>query len=184
MWLDLMKSQKRASMPDVPLKHRKPKRDKISRAVRRPRALPSLNNHLTDEIHEYSLADIARLFRLPPSLVVAISRAGYLTPPTREGTTGYTFQDLLILRTASALKAAKIPARQIVAALGNIRAALPPRSVLAALALSASSEDLGVRGDSEAWEGTSRQHALRIGPEHGTTATALARRPLQLGAAA
>jgi hypothetical protein len=70
-----------------------------------------------------------------------------MTPPTPEGTTGYTFQDWLILQTSSALRAAQIPARQIVAALGNIRAALLPRSVLATLAPSASREAPGVRGD-------------------------------------
>jgi tetratricopeptide (TPR) repeat protein len=113
-------------------------------------------------MHEYSQADLMRLFRLPAALVGALARAHYITPTARDGKTSYTFQDLLILRTASALKAAKISNPQITAALGNIRTTLPPGSVLTTLALAASGKDLLVRDGTQVWEATSRQYPLPL----------------------
>jgi len=123
-------------------------------------------------MHEYSQADIKRLFRLPASLVGALARAHYITAPARSGTTLYTFQDLLILRTASALKAAKISTPKITAALGNIRATLPPGAVLTALALAASGRDLVVREGAHTWEVSSGQYPLPL-TESTPTVTAL-----------
>lgn len=124
-------------------------------------------------MHEYSQADLRRLFRLPASLVVALARAHYITAPAHEGTTNYTFQDLLILRTASALKAAKITTPKITAALGNIRATLPPGAVLTTLALAASGKDLVVREGSQTWEATSRQYPLPLSESATATITAV-----------
>jgi tetratricopeptide (TPR) repeat protein len=113
-------------------------------------------------MHEYSQADLRRLFRLPASVVGALARARYITTPAPDGPTTYTFQDLLILRTASALKAAKISTPKITAALGNIRATLPPGAVLTTLALAASGKDLVVREGARTWEATSRQYPLPL----------------------
>jgi len=124
-------------------------------------------------MHAYSQADLTRLFRLPPRLVGALARARYITPSAVGGKTLYTFQDLLILRTASALKAAKISTPQITAALGNIRATLPPGAVLTTLALAASGKDLLVREGAKAWEATTRQYSLPLSETKGATVTAL-----------
>ena len=138
-----------------------------SKSARRRSGLPRLQvpppeNLLGDEMHEYSQADLTRLFRLPASLISALARAKYITPTAADGKTGYTFQDLLILRTASALKAAKISTPKITAALGNIRASLPPGSVLTTLALAASGKDLAVREGNRVWEANSGQYALPL----------------------
>jgi len=77
-------------------------------------------------------------------LIAALTRARFVTPTARAGKTSYTFQDVLMLRTASALKAAKISTPKITAALRNMRATLPPGSVLATPALAASGNDLVV----------------------------------------
>jgi tetratricopeptide (TPR) repeat protein len=123
-------------------------------------------------MHEYSRADLRRLFGLPASLVGDLARAQYITPSATRGKTSYTFQDLLILRTASALKAAKISAPKITAALRNIRATLPPGSVLTALSLAGSGKDLVVREGASVWEAASRQYALPLS-ESKTTVTSL-----------
>lgn len=124
-------------------------------------------------MHAYSQADLTRLFRLPARLVGALARARYISPTAAGGKTLYTFQDLLILRTASALKAAKISTPQITAALGNMRATLPPGSVLTSLALAASGRDLLVREGAKAWEVTTRQYSLPLSESKGATVTAL-----------
>ena len=128
-------------------------------------------------MHEYSQADLTRLFRLPKSLVSALARAQYITPTAREGKTSYTFQDLLVLRTASALKTAKISTPKITAALGNIRATLPPGSVLTALALAASGKDLAVRDGTQVWEANSRQYLLPLSDAKGAKVTSLVASP-------
>jgi hypothetical protein len=76
-------------------------------------------------MQEYSLADLKRLFGLPPALVRKLSQAGFLAPPKARGKSPYTFQDLLVLRVAGALKAAKLSTPKIAAALEQIRVALP-----------------------------------------------------------
>jgi tetratricopeptide (TPR) repeat protein len=124
-------------------------------------------------MHEYSQADLMRLFRLPASLVGALARARYITPTAADGKTSYTFQDLLILRTASALKAAKISTPKITAALGHIRATLPPGSVLTTLALAASGKDLLVRDGTQVWEANSRQFPLPLSESKAAAVTAL-----------
>src|SRR5688572_14023174 len=97
-----------------------------------------------DEMQEYSLADLKRLFGLPPTLVRKLSQAGFITQPASRGKTRYTFQDLLVLRVAGALKAAKISTPKIAAALEQIRSVLPSDR-LPAIALAASGKDLAVR---------------------------------------
>src|ERR1700722_18399403 len=64
-----------------------------------------------DEMHAYDSKDLERLFGLPPSAVRALARAGNINPVRRKGKLHYTFQDLVVLRTASALRAAKIPSQ-------------------------------------------------------------------------
>jgi tetratricopeptide (TPR) repeat protein len=102
-------------------------------------------------MHEYSQADLRRLFGLPASVISALAGARYITPTAVEGKTSYSFQDLLTLRTAAALKAAKIANPKIVAALGFIRSSLPPGSLLTTLALAASGTASSIEG-AHAWE--------------------------------
>src|SRR5690349_10589662 len=107
-------------MPEAP---KPPKPRSARRPRRRPRREkpPRPENRLGDEMQEYSLADLKRLFGLPPALVRKLSQAGFITPPTPSGKNNggkskYTFQDLLVLRVAGALKAAKISTPKIAAA--------------------------------------------------------------------
>lgn len=113
-------------------------------------------------MQEYSLADLRRLFGLPAALVRALGQAGYITNPAAAGTSEYSFQDLLVLRMAGALKAAKISSPKITAALGQIRAVLPPGQVLTSMALAASGKGISVRDGSSEWEASSGQYALPL----------------------
>ncbi len=121
-------------------------------------------------MHEYSQADLTRLFRLSKTLLRSLVRAGYITTPARTGKTAYSFQDLLILRTASALQGARIPAAKITKALGNIRASVSPGAMFSTLVLSSSGKDLLLREGSQTWEASSGQFAL---PLEGTKAASV-----------
>jgi tetratricopeptide (TPR) repeat protein len=111
-------------------------------------------------MQEYSLADLKRLFGLPPALVRKLNQAGFI------GDKRYSFQDLLVLRVAGALKAAKIPPSKILAALEQIRATLPAGR-LPALALAASGKDLAVREGTRERE-ASGQYVLPLAPRAAT----------------
>ncbi len=113
-------------------------------------------------MQEYSLADLKRLFGLPPALIKKLSQAGFITQPAARGKSKYSFQDLLVLRVAGALKAAKISTPKIAEALEQIRTALPTGR-LPAIALAASGKDLAVREGSREWE-ASGQYALPLIP--------------------
>jgi tetratricopeptide (TPR) repeat protein len=114
-------------------------------------------------MQEYSLADLRRLFGLTPALIRTLSQAGFITPPAPRGKSKYTFQDLLVLRVAGALKAAKISTPKIAEALQQIRSALPSGR-LPAIALAASGKDLVVREGAREWE-ASGQYALPLIPK-------------------
>ncbi len=132
-------------------------------------------------MQEYSLADLKRLFGLPPALVRKLSQAGFITQPASRGKTRYTFQDLLVLRVAGALKAAKISTPKIAAALEQIRSVLPSDR-LPAIALAASGKDLAVREGSREWE-ASGQYALPLMTRPGTGQVAELRPPAEASAA-
>jgi tetratricopeptide (TPR) repeat protein len=115
-------------------------------------------------MQEYSLADLKRLFGLPPALIHKLSEAGFITPPSLDGNKGgkssYTFQDLTVLRVAGALKASKMSTPKIVTALEQIRGAIPTGR-LPAIALAASGKDVAVREGAREWE-ASGQYALPL----------------------
>lgn len=111
-------------------------------------------------MQEYSLADLKRLFGLPPALVKKLSQAGFITQPAARGKTRFTFQELLVLRVAGALKAAKISTPKIADALEQIRGALPAGR-LPAIALAASGKEVAVRDGLREWE-ASGQYALPL----------------------
>src|SRR6185436_913799 len=105
-------------------------------------------------MQEYSLADLKRLFGLPPALVRKLSEAGFI------GKSPYIFQDVTVLRVAGALKASKMSAPKIVAALEQIRGAIPTGR-LPAIALAASGKNVAVREGAREWE-SSGQYALPL----------------------
>jgi tetratricopeptide (TPR) repeat protein len=128
-------------------------------------------------MHEYSQAELTRIFPVSKTLLRLLARAGHITAPARTGKTPYTFQDLLVLRTASALQAARIPAAKITKALGNIRSTLPP-GAMARLLVSASGKDLLAREGEQSWEATSGQFALPLEKaQPGSVSTLAAPRP-------
>jgi len=115
-----------------------------------------------DEMHAYDTKDLKRLFGLPATAVRSLTRAGHLTPVTRSGRLHYSFEDLVVLRTASALRAAKIPARRINRTLEKMRAGLPAGETLRKLSLSALGNRIAVREGETRWESETGQYVLGL----------------------
>jgi tetratricopeptide (TPR) repeat protein len=94
----------------------------------------------------YSVRDVERVLRLAPETTRNLVRAGFVKP-ARGARREYrfSFQDLIVLRTARALIDAKIPAKRIRRSLENLRRELPESMPLSGLSISAVGDHVVVR---------------------------------------
>jgi tetratricopeptide (TPR) repeat protein len=113
-------------------------------------------------MHAYDTKDLERLFGLPASAVRALARAGNIQPVRRSGKLHYSFHDLVVLRTASALRAAKISSQRINKTLQELRSALPEGSALNKLSLTALGNRIAIREGQTLRESESGQYALAL----------------------
>jgi tetratricopeptide (TPR) repeat protein len=113
-------------------------------------------------MHAYDTKDLERLFGLPASAVRALARAGNIQPVRRAGRLHYSFHDLVVLRTASALRAAKISSQRINRTLQELRSALPEGSALNKLSLTALGNRIAIREGRTLREPESGQYALAL----------------------
>jgi tetratricopeptide (TPR) repeat protein len=113
-------------------------------------------------MHAYDSKDLERLFGLPDSAVRALARAGNIQPIRRAGRLHYSFHDLVVLRTASALRAAKISSQRINRTLQELRAALPEGSALNKISLTALGNRIAIREGASLRESDSGQYALAL----------------------
>jgi tetratricopeptide (TPR) repeat protein len=88
-----------------------------------------------DDMQSYSARQIKERVTLPGALLQSLIDAGHLHPRKRGKGVSYSLEDLLVMRTASALLAAKIPSQTVVEALSRIRESLPTGSSLGVLAM-------------------------------------------------
>lgn len=103
---------------------------------------------------------------LPTGRILAWTRSGLLAP-TRgpRGAYLFSFQDIVLLRTARELLDAAVPARRVREALGALRSQLPPGRPLSALDISAAGYHILVSDGDRQWEADSGQ--LRLGFDAG-----------------
>ncbi|MGB6310004.1 MAG: tetratricopeptide repeat protein [Steroidobacteraceae bacterium] len=120
-------------------------------------------------MHAYNSKDLERLFGLPASAVRSLTRAGHINPVKRGGRLHYSFQDLLMLRTASALRSASISAQRINRTLQTLRDTLPAGASMDKRSLTALGNQIAVREGQVQWESESGQYvlALDIGEARG-----------------
>jgi tetratricopeptide (TPR) repeat protein len=106
----------------------------------------------------YSTKDVAALLGLSAAQVRSYVRAGFLSP--RQGPRGeyyFSFQDLVLLRTAKGLLAARVPQRRIHLALQNLREQLPEGRSLTGVRISAQGHHVVVRDGRDMWNPESGQ---------------------------
>ncbi|MGE4244346.1 MerR family transcriptional regulator, partial [Ramlibacter sp.] len=86
----------------------------------------------------YGVRDVERLLGLSRSTIRALVDAGFVTPARgARNAWRFSFQDLILLRTAQALVAAQVPQRRITRSLRELRKHLPAAMPLSGLAISA-----------------------------------------------
>ena len=109
----------------------------------------------------YSTREVAALLGLSQPQIRSCTRAGFVTPQVGpRGELLFSFQDLVLLRTAKALLAARIPSRRIRIALQNLHSQLPQGQPLTGVRISAQGHHVVARDGAEAWNPESGQTLL------------------------
>ena len=112
-------------------------------------------------MHQYGVRDVAKLLGLSRSTIRALIAAGFVTP-TRgpRNAWQFSFRDLIVLRTAQALAAARIPQRRILKSLKELRRHLPESMPLSGLRIAAVADHVVVSEGTTRWLADSGQYVL------------------------
>lgn len=111
----------------------------------------------------FTLKRVQQMLGLSESTVAKLISAGFVSPGRgRRNEHLFSFQDLMLLRTAHALKQARIPPRKILMSLAKLKAELPAELPLTGLRITAMGSDVIVRERSLQWEATSGQLVLNF----------------------
>jgi predicted Zn-dependent protease len=112
-------------------------------------------------MNQYGVRDVERLVGIPRSTVRTLVEAGFVSP-TRGSRRAwlFTFQDLIVLRTAQALAAASVPRRRIMRSLKELRRGLPEAMPLSGLSIGAVGARVVVKEGGGAWAADSGQYLL------------------------
>jgi len=111
----------------------------------------------------FSVRDVERVLRLPPSTIRGLVKAGFVTPA--RGTRReyrFSFQDLIVLRAARALIDARVSRRRINRALKDLREHLPDTVPLSGLSISAVGDRVVVRDGKAHWQVDDGQYLLGL----------------------
>lgn len=114
-----------------------------------------------EPVSGYATRDVAALLGLSVSQVRSYIRDGFLAPAQGpRGEYRFSFQDLILLRTAKGLLAAKVPRRRIRVALQKLQQQLPEGKPLTGVRITAQGHQVVVRDGPELWDPASGQILL------------------------
>lgn len=122
-------------------------------------------------MHPYGLRDVSRLLGLPSSTIRTLVDAGFVVPARGPRRTWlFSFQDLIVLRTAQSLSRARIPSRRITRSVRELRKRLPDSMPLSGLRIAAEGDRVVVREGNRRWQAESGQYLLGFegDPAEGT----------------
>ena len=112
-------------------------------------------------MHQFGVREVEKLLRLPRSTIRALIEAGFVTPARGpRNSLRFSFQDLIVLRTAQALVTASVPARRIMRSLKELRRHLPETMPLSGLSINAVGERVVVKEGASRWQAESGQYLL------------------------
>jgi tetratricopeptide (TPR) repeat protein len=112
-------------------------------------------------MHQYGVREVEKLLRLPRSTIRALIDAGFVSPARGPRNAWlFSFQDLIVLRTAQALAAAKVPRRRITRSVKELRRHLPESMPLSGLSICAVGDRVVVREGGNRWQVESGQYLL------------------------
>ena len=112
-------------------------------------------------MHEYGVRDVEKLLRLPRSTIRSLVEAGFVSPARGPRNAWlFSFQDLIVLRTARALAAANVPPKRITKSIRELRRHLPESMPLSGLSICAVADRVVVKEGGSRWQAESGQYLL------------------------
>jgi tetratricopeptide (TPR) repeat protein len=112
-------------------------------------------------VQQYGVREVEKLLQLPRSTIRALVGAGFVSPGRGPGNAWrFSFQDLIALRTAQALVAARVPPRRILRSLRALRRRLPESMPLSGLSIAAIANRVIVKEGASRWHAESGQYLL------------------------
>jgi tetratricopeptide (TPR) repeat protein len=119
----------------------------------------------------YTIRALQEMLGLSRGVITGLVASGFVSPgrgPRNEYQ--FTFQDVVLLRTAVELQAARIPPRKILSALKKLRSTLPEELPLTGLRITAVGNDVTVRDGRSQWHADSGQMVMdfEVAPDRGT----------------
>ena len=111
-----------------------------------------------DDASTFTLRRVQAMLGLSRAIVAGLIAEGFVAPTRgKRNEWRFTFQDLMLLRTAHALQASKIPPRKILRSLARLKATLPQELPLTGLRITAIGADVAVRDRDGRWQADSGQ---------------------------
>jgi tetratricopeptide (TPR) repeat protein len=126
-----------------------------------------------DDGSTFTLRRVQAMLGLSRHIVSGLIDAGFVAPTRgKRNEWRFTFQDLMLLRTAHALQAQQIPPRRILRSLARLKATLPAELPLTGLRITAIGADVAVRDRSGRLQADSGQLLMDfdVAPVAGTVA--------------
>jgi tetratricopeptide (TPR) repeat protein len=108
----------------------------------------------------YSTREVADLLGVSTQRVRSLVRAGVVNPQQSGRSMTFSFQDLVLLRTAKGLADAKVPPRRILSSLKALAEQLPADRPLSAVRVQIDGDRVIVRDNRSSWEPESGQTVL------------------------
>ncbi len=126
---------------------------------------------LPAEPSTYTIRSIQEMLGLTRGVITGLIASGFVAPgrgPRNEYR--FSFRDVVLLRTAVDLQAARIAPKKILSALGKLKARLPDELPLTGLRISAVGNDVTVRDGHSPWQAESGQRVLdfELAPARGS----------------
>jgi tetratricopeptide (TPR) repeat protein len=129
-------------------------------------------------MQRYGVRDVEKMLRLPRSTIRTMASAGFVTPVRGpRNTLLFSFQDLIVLRTAQALASANVPAKRITRSLKELRRQLPEAMPLSGLSISAVGEQVVVRDRAGQRQVESGQYVLDFEGDPASGSLSVIERP-------
>jgi tetratricopeptide (TPR) repeat protein len=106
----------------------------------------------------YTLRRIEDMLGLGRGVILGLIEAGFVVPQRgARNEYRFTFQDVVLLRTAYQLRAANIPARRVLRSLRELKARLPEDLPLSGLRITAVGNEVAVREGAQSWQAETGQ---------------------------
>jgi tetratricopeptide (TPR) repeat protein len=106
----------------------------------------------------FTLRHVEGMLGLGRGVIAGLIDAGFVSPSRgRRNEYRFTFQDVVLLRTAFELKSANVPSRRLLRSLQRLKSKLPDELPLSGLRIRAIGNDIAVRTADAQWEADSGQ---------------------------